>query len=64
MKGPAPLTTNGVGARHRGSEVPMAVAPPIVSDGLWERIEPLPPKRQWRFRYPHTSPAGTSSPSP
>jgi hypothetical protein len=42
----------------------MAVAPPIVSDGLWERIEPLPPKRQWRFRYPHTSPAGTSSPSP
>jgi transposase len=29
----------------------MAVAPWIVSDGLWQRIEPLLPKRQRRFRY-------------
>jgi transposase len=32
--------------------VPMAVAPWIVPDGLWERIEPLLPKVERRFRYP------------
>src|SRR5919204_6663398 len=32
--------------------MPMAVAPWIVSDELWERIEPLLPKRERRFRYP------------
>src|SRR5438034_10973944 len=32
--------------------VPMAVAPWIVSDELWERIEPLLPKVERRFRYP------------
>jgi transposase len=30
----------------------MAVAPWIVSDGLWERIEPLLPKVERRFRFP------------
>jgi transposase len=30
----------------------MAVAPWIVSDGLWERIEPLLPRKERRFRYP------------
>jgi transposase len=30
----------------------MAVAPWIVSDGLWERIEPLLPRVERRFRYP------------
>jgi transposase len=30
----------------------MAVAPWIVSDGLWERFEPLVPKTERRFRYP------------
>ena len=34
----------------------MAVAPWIVSDGLWQRIEPLLPKRQRRFRYPGRKP--------
>jgi transposase len=34
----------------------MAVAPWIVSNGLWERIEPLLPKRQRRFRYPGRKP--------
>jgi transposase len=34
----------------------MAVAPWIVSDGLWERIEPLLPKRQRRLRYPGRTP--------
>ena len=34
----------------------MAVAPWIVSDGLWERIEPLLPNRQRRFRYPGRKP--------
>jgi transposase len=32
--------------------VPMAAAPWIVSDPLWERIEPLLPKKERRFRYP------------
>jgi transposase len=30
----------------------MATAPWIVSDGLWERIEPLLPRVERRFRYP------------
>ena len=30
----------------------MAVAPWIVSDGLWQRIEPLLPRVDRRFRYP------------
>jgi transposase len=30
----------------------MAAAPWIVSDALWERIEPLLPKVERRFRYP------------
>ena len=30
----------------------MAVAPWIVSDGLWELVEPLLPKTERRFRYP------------
>src|ERR671937_1964032 len=32
--------------------MPMAVAPWIVSDAFWERIEPLLPKRERRFRHP------------
>jgi transposase len=30
----------------------MAVAPWVVSDGLWERVEPLLPKSERRFCYP------------
>src|SRR6266508_6890568 len=30
----------------------MAVAPWVVSDGLWERVELLLPKQERRFRYP------------
>ena len=30
----------------------MAVAPWIVSDGLWELVEPLLPRVERRFRYP------------
>ena len=30
----------------------MAVAPSIVSDELWERVEPLLPRVERRFRYP------------
>ena len=30
----------------------MAVAPSVVPDELWERIEPLLPKVERRFRYP------------
>src|SRR5215216_4034791 len=32
--------------------VPMAAAPWIVSDELWELAEPLLPKKERRFRYP------------
>jgi transposase len=32
--------------------VPMAAAPWIVSDGLWELVEPLLPRVERRFRYP------------
>ena len=30
----------------------MAAAPWVVSDELWELVEPLLPRRQRRFRYP------------
>jgi transposase len=32
--------------------VPVAAKPWVVSDALWERIEPLLPKVERRFRYP------------
>jgi len=34
----------------------MAAAPWVVSDGLWERIEPLLPRKERRFRYPGRKP--------
>lgn len=34
----------------------MGASPWIVSDDLWERIEPLLPKRERRFRYPGRKP--------
>ena len=36
----------------------MRAKPWDVSDGLWERIEPLLPVRQRRFRYPGRKPVG------
>src|SRR5271157_746184 len=30
----------------------MAMAKPLVSDGLWARVEPLLPQAERRFRYP------------
>src|SRR2546421_9221619 len=33
------------------------VPPRIVSDGLWERVEPLLPRKRPRFRYPGRKPA-------
>jgi transposase len=36
--------------------MPMGESPWVVSDGLWERIEPLLPKRERRFRYPGRKP--------
>jgi transposase len=32
--------------------VPVAAAPWVVSDELWERVEPFLPKVERRFRYP------------
>ena len=34
----------------------MRESPWLVSDGLWERIEPLLPRRERRFRYPGRKP--------
>jgi transposase len=34
----------------------MRAKPWDVSDGLWERVEPLLPRRQRRFRYPGRKP--------
>ena len=30
----------------------MRESPWVVSDGFWERVEPLLPRRERRFRYP------------
>jgi transposase len=46
-----------VGIRRQGWRgCPVRAKPWEVSDGLWERIEPLLPKRQRRFRYPGRKP--------
>ena len=34
----------------------MRESPWVVSDGLWERVEPLLPRRERRFRYPGRKP--------
>ena len=34
----------------------MRESPWVVSDGLWERVEPLLPRRPRRFRYPGRKP--------
>ncbi len=34
----------------------MREPPWVVSDGLWERVEPLLPKKERRFRYPGRRP--------
>lgn len=36
--------------------MPVRESPWIVSDGLWERVEPLLPRRERRFRYPGRKP--------
>jgi transposase len=36
--------------------MPMRESPWVVSDGLWERIEPLLPRWHRRFRYPGRRP--------
>jgi hypothetical protein len=42
----------------------MRAKPWEVPNGLWERIEPLPPPRQRRFRYPGRRPFLISSKKP
>ena len=39
----------------------MRAKPWDVPDGLWERIEPLLPRRQRRFRYPGRKPFDEST---
>ena len=43
---------NAVGIRLKIEGVPVAGKPWVVSDELWERIEPLLPRVERRFRYP------------
>jgi transposase len=44
--------TNAVGIHRQAGRVPVAVKPWVVSDELWERIEPLLPRVERRFRSP------------
>jgi transposase len=46
------MTAKAVGIRLQAGRVPMATAPWIVSEELWELIEPLLPRKERRFRFP------------
>src|SRR5213080_3268047 len=52
MKGPVRARRMPSASVVKLRGVPMAVAPWIVSDELWELVEPLLPVRERRFRYP------------
>src|SRR5207253_10565885 len=52
MKGPVRSRRMPSASVVKLGGVPMAVAPWIVSDELWELVEPLLPVRERRFRYP------------
>src|SRR6266540_5476807 len=52
MKGPAPSRRMPSASVVKLGGVSMAVAPWIVSDELWELLEPLLPVKERRFRYP------------
>ena len=51
-KGPVLLTTKPSASVVKLGGVPVAAAPWVVSDELWELVEPLLPKVERRFRYP------------
>jgi hypothetical protein len=51
-EGTRSLTTNDVGICRQLGGVPVAAKPWVVSEELWERIEPLLPRVERRFRYP------------
>src|SRR5207253_7772298 len=52
MKGPVRSRRMPSASVVKLGGVPMAAAPWLVSDELWELVEPLLPKRERRFRYP------------
>src|SRR5256886_15636858 len=52
MKGPVRSRRMRSASVVKRGGVPMAAAPWVVSDGLGERVEPLLPVREGRFRYP------------
>src|SRR5947208_9067568 len=52
MKGPARWRGTPSASVVKLGGVPMAAAPWIVSDELWELVEPLLPVKERRFRYP------------
>src|SRR5436190_7722403 len=52
MKGPVRSRRMPSASVVKLGGVPMAAAPWVVSDGLWELVEPLLPVREGRFRYP------------
>ncbi len=67
-RGPAglgPLSPSGIGASMLGSGLPGVPRPrrvalprtdPIITDAVWERVEPLIPHRARRRRYPGRKP--------
>jgi transposase len=46
------VKAKAIGIRRQAGGVPIAAASWIVSDELWELIEPLLPRKERRFRYP------------
>src|SRR2546429_804261 len=52
MKGPVPWRRTPSASVVKLGGVPVAVAPWIVSDQLWELFEALLPRKVRRFRYP------------
>src|SRR5437899_5679428 len=52
MKGPVPWRRMPSASVVKLGGVTMAAAPWIVSDELWELVEPLLPVKERRFRYP------------
>ena len=52
MKGPGFWRRSPSASVVKLGGVPVASQPWVVSEGLWELVEPLLPRRERRFRYP------------
>src|SRR5207247_6855233 len=56
MEGPVSRWRSPSASVVKLGRMSMRAKPWVVPDGLWERIEPLLPVRQRRFRYPGRKP--------